>query len=223
MRMNLISKFLTGTMMVSVLVPSSLFAETVKGTVDKKIVTNWNRTASNWPTLKTPSEMEREIKKMNLNYNTRFEGQDEKFIQSLVSQLSEFPVVKIKGDSYECFDKKSGSLLFTAKVLGDNKYTFNGKAFEYDLKASLESNVSRIKDLVMTEKVSFLDQALIPQAHAMKTLAIVALSVGAAILVGATVFSEGKNWKNFGSQASDTVGHGLKTIGAPFGVPGTEK
>jgi len=112
--------------MVSVLVPSSLFAETVKGTVDKKIVTNWNRTASNWPTLKTPSEMEREIKKMNLNYNTRFEGQDEKFIQSLVSQLSEFPVVKIKGDSYECFDKKSGSLLFTAKVLGDNKYTFNG-------------------------------------------------------------------------------------------------
>jgi hypothetical protein len=97
---------------------------------------------------------------MNLNYNSRFEGQDQKFIQSLVSQLSEFPVVKIKGDSYECFDKKSGSLLFTAKVLGNNKYTFNGKAFEYDLKASLESNVSRIKDLVMTDKVSFLDQAL---------------------------------------------------------------
>jgi hypothetical protein len=63
MRINFISKLLTGSMMISVLVPSSLFAEAVKGTVDKKIVTNWNRTASNWPTLKTPSEMEREIKK----------------------------------------------------------------------------------------------------------------------------------------------------------------
>lgn len=197
--------------MVSVLVPSSLFAETVKGTVDKKIVTNWNRTASNWPTLKTPSEMEREIKKMNLNYNTRFEGQDEKFIQSLVSQLSEFPVVKIKGDSYECFDKKSGSLLFTAKVLGNNKYTFNGKAFEYDLKASLESNVSRIKDLVMAEKVSFLDQSLIPQAHAMKTLAIVALSVAAAVLVGSTVYHGGDNLKAAGNDVKRTFGGAVDT------------
>ena len=223
MRMNLISKFLTGTMMVSVLVPSSLFAETVKGTVDKKIVTNWNRTASNWPTLKTPSEMEREIKKMNLNYSPRFEGQDKKFIQSLVSQLSEFPVVKVKGDSYECFDKKSGSLLFTAKVLGDNKYTFNGKAFEYDLKASLESNVSRIKDLVMTEKVSFLDQALIPQAHAMKTLAIVALSVGAAILVGATVYHGGDNWKRAGRHATDAVRHGVQGAGDVMGINSDSK
>ena len=197
--------------MVSVLVPSSLFAETVKGTVDKKIVSNWNRTASNWPTLKTPSEMDREIKKMNLNYNTRFEGQDEKFIQSLVSQLSEFPVVKIKGDSYECFDKKSGSLLFTAKVLGNNKYTFNGKAFEYDLKASLESNVSRIKDLVMTEKVSFLDQALLPQAHAMKTLAIVALSVAAAVLVGATVYHGGDNLKAAGNDLKRTFSGAVDT------------
>ena len=209
--------------MVSVLVPSSLFAETVKGTVDKKIVTNWNRTASNWPTLKTPSEMDREIKKMNLNYNTRFESQDEKFIQSLVSQLSEFPVVKTKGDSYECFDKKSGSLLFTAKVLGDNKYTFNGKAFEYDLKASLESNVSRIKDLVMTEKVSFLDQALLPQAHAMKTLAIVALSVAAAVLVGATVYHGGDNWKRAGRHATDAVRHGVQGAGDVMGINSDSK
>ena len=206
--------------MISVLVPSSLFAETVKGTVDKKIVSNWNRTASNWPTLKTPSEMEREIKKMNLNYNSSFEGQDQKFIQSLVSQLSEFPVVKIKGDSYECFDKKSGTLLFTAKVLGNNKYTFNGKAFEYDLKASLESNVSRIKDLVMSEKVSFLDQALLPQAHAMKTLAIVALSVAAAVLVGSTVFNRGENikegWNKISGGAQDVGSGALNVMG--FGM-----
>jgi len=211
MRTNFISKCLTGTMILSVLIPSSVFAEASKGTVDKKIVSSWNRTASNWPTLKTSSEMEREIKKMNLNYNPRFEGQDEKFMNSPVSQISEFPVVKVKGDTYECFDKKSGTLLFRAQVLGNNKYTFNGKAFEYDLKASLESNVSRIKDLVMTEKVSFLDQALLPQAHAMKTLAIVALSVAAAVLVGATVYHGGDNLKAAGNDVKRTFGGAVDT------------
>ena len=207
--------------MASVAFPASLFAEankgSAKGTVDTKLVTSWNRTANNWPTLKTPSDVDREMKKIPMNYNPRFETQDKKFIDSLVSQLSEFPVVKVKGDAYECFDKKSGTLLFTAKVLGNNKYTFNGKDFEYDMKETLESNVNRIKDLVMNEKVSFLDQALVPQAYAMKTLAIVALSVGAAILVGSTVYHKGENI----TQSADSITEGAGKIGRgvlkPFG------
>lgn len=227
MKMNLISKILTGTIMASVAIPASLFAEatkgSAKGTVDTKLVTSWNRTAKNWPTLKTPSEVDREMKKIKMNYNPRFEMQDKKFIDSLVSQLSEFPVVKVKGDAYECFDKKSGTLLFTAKVLGNNKYTFNGKDFEYDMKATLESNVSRIKDLVMNEKVSFLDQALLPQAHAMKTLAIVALSLGAAILVGSTIYHRGDNWKRAGSHATDAVRHTVQGAGDVMGISSESK
>lgn len=213
--------------MASVVMPASLFAgsakESAKGGVDQKLVASWNRTAKNWPTLKTPSEVDREIKKMSINYNPRFETQDQKFIQSLVSQLTEFPIVKVKGDSYECFDKKSGSLLFTAKVLGNNKYSFNGKDFEYDLKSSLESNVNRIKELVSVEEVTFfqqLDQALLPQAQAkMSTLAIVALSVGAAILVGSTIYSGGENWKRAGSHTTEGFKHVIKAPASLMGVP----
>jgi hypothetical protein len=226
MRMNLVSKILTGTIMASVAFPASLFAEAnqgnTKGIVDTKLVASWNRTAKNWPTLKTPSDVDREMKKMKISYNPRFEMQDKKFIDSLVSQLSEFPIVKVKGDAYECFDKKSGTLLFTAKVLGNNKYSFNGRDFEYDMKATLESNVSRIKDLVMNEKVSFLDQALLPQAYAMKPLAVVAISIGAAILVGSTIFNKGENI----TQGWNKVTRGVKDAGAgilqiPTGI-GTE-
>lgn len=213
--------------MAAVVFPASLFAETnkgdLKGTVNPKLVASWNRTAKNWPTLKTPSEVDREIKKMSISYNPRFETQDQKFIQSLVSQLTDFPVVKVKGDAYECYDKKSGNLLFTAKVLGNNKYSFNGKDFEYDLKSSLESNVNRIKELVSAEEVTFfqqLDHALLPQAQArMSTLAIVALSVGAAILVGSTIYSGGENWKRAGSHTTEGFKHVIKAPASLMGVP----
>jgi hypothetical protein len=65
----------------------------------------------------------------------------------------------------------------------------------------------------MSEKVSFLDQALLPQAHAMKTLAIVALSVAAAVLVGSTVYNGGDNFK----QGWNKISGGAHAIGSGAG------
>ena len=185
MGVKLFNKLLALILTSSFTLPASLFAGSSQPTVDTKIVSKWNRMRKNWLTLKTPTQVETELARMNLNYNPRFEKKDKKYMEALASQTTELPEIKVKGDSYEIFDKKASPSTVKIQSLGQNKFLLNGKAFEYDINSSLETNLEKIKPLLESEKVSFWDQVFLPSANAL----VQALAIGTAIATAAIMLA----------------------------------
>lgn len=117
----------------------------------------------NWLTLKTPSQVEHELAQMNFNFNPSFQKQDEKFMEILALQTTELPMIKVKDDKYEIYDVSSHRSKATIQIIGQNKFSLNGKSFEYDIDKSLESNLEKIKILLGDDKVSVWDQVFYSQ------------------------------------------------------------
>ncbi len=168
MRDKIFVKMLLVSLVISFVLPGHLLASSPKVIVDPTIVSKWNRMRKNWLTIKTPSQLEKEVARMNFQYNSRFEKQDKKFMELLAAQETELPEIKINNDKLEISDKKSSSSKVTIQTLGENKYLINGKSFEYDMYSSLETNLDSIKSIFEKKEVSFLDQLLLPSAYASK-------------------------------------------------------
>lgn len=188
-----IVNYLLFVLMASVALPYSLIANTTNPSVDPvdpRLVVKWNRLSHNWLTLKTPSQVEHELTRMNFNCNPSFEKQDKKYMQFLALQSAELPLIKIKDDKYEIYDVNSPLTKITVQILGQNKFSLNGKSFEYDTKASLESNLEKIKPLLEGKKISLLDLLFIPNAHASIRGAATGVFIGiAALMVFAVIYN----------------------------------
>ena len=198
MEIKLLNKIFTLILLPFLTLPSSLFANPIQGSVDTKFVGKWNRMRSNWLTLKTPTQVEKELARMNFSYNTRFEKQDKKFMESLALQTTELPEIKINDAGFELSEKKDSSSRLTIQALGKNKYIINGKKFEYDLNVPLEKNFEKINSLLESEKISssFLNNLFLPYSYASikKTFTIVAIGA-VALFLGGMIY-EYNNYKS---------------------------
>ena len=190
--------------MVSVALPYSLIANTASPSVDPRLVMKWNRLSHNWLTLKTPSQVEHELTRMNFNFNPSFEKQDKKYMEFLALQTTELPLIKVKDDKYEIYDVNSPLSKITVQILGQNKFSLNGKSFEYDIKSSLESNLEKIKSLLEDKKISLLDLLFIPKAHAGMKGAANGILLGMAALM---VFAVIHNYRSDKIEKGSTPSH----------------
>jgi len=133
---------------------------------------------------------------MNISYNPRFEKQDKKYLESLALQTTELPEIKIKNDRYEIFDKETSSKI-TIRMLGENKFTLNGKTFEYDTSIPLETNLEQIRSLLENEKVSFWDQVFLPYSYAGNKNSFPIFAIGAVTLfLGAVIYDYNRAQKS---------------------------
>lgn len=182
MRDKFFVKMLLVSLIISFVLPAHLLASSSKGIVDLNVVNKWNRMRKNWLTIKTPTQLEKEIARMSFNYNARFEKQDKKFMELLAAQETDLPEIKVTQDKYELFDKKSSSSKIKIQALGENKYLINNHSFEYDIYSSLETNLESIKSFLEKKEISFLDQLFLPTAHASKLGNGIMIATAACIL-----------------------------------------
>jgi hypothetical protein len=190
MRNKITVNCLLVVLIASIAFPYSLIASASTVTIDPKLVMKWNRLSHNWLTLKTPSQVEHGLAQVNFNFNPSFKKQDEKFMEILALQTTELPLIKVKDDKYEIYDVSSHRSKATVQIIGQNKFSLNGKGFEYDINSSLESNLEKIKMLLDGEKVSVWDQVFIPNGHAGMKGAVNGFLIGlAALMVFAVIYN----------------------------------
>jgi hypothetical protein len=180
--------------------PGIVYSNVAQGASNRvtypQFVKNWNKVAKNWPSLiKDANRLTKELKKSGLTPISRFEKQDESYEILKAVQQPEFPTVAIKGDAYEFTSTSDKNFSLTIKDFGNNKYSFNGKEYQYDENLTLEANVQKVTDMLTPKaKVSFWDALFMPKAQAFEvstTMLVIGIVVAVAALVGA--FFLGKN------------------------------
>ena len=203
----------------------SAFAETPKVItkttlgVNAAYVAKWNETSRKLEKSESLSEKEKANKAFGVHFNPNFEEQDKRYFSQLNISNLKLPELKIAGSSYEFLNPTDSSVLFKAQVLGDNKYTFNGKAFEYNLNESLEANMKRIRQLLNpTTESSFFDALFFPQAQALDTVWAVLIGLAVGYLTTTTIISKGNNFKQFFNHSGKSLsegGHAVKGLVNP--------
>lgn len=206
MEIKILNKVLTLILIPSFTLPSSLFANSTQGAADTKIVGKWNRMRSNWLTLKTPTQVEKELARMNFSYNPRFEKQDKKFMESLALQTTELPEITMKENGYVVSEKKDSSSKLTIQALGQNRYILNGKKFEYDLNTSLEKNFEKMNSLFESEQVSssILNNLFLPYSYASMKKTFTFVVIGAvALFLGGMIYEYNNHKSEKGTAPSN--------------------
>lgn len=200
---NISKLFILSVLTFGMTVPSTVYSNVIQGKqngiINTQLLGKWNKAVSQWPSLvKDSAQMAREMKRMGLDFDTRFEKEDRSYLLLAALQQPELLKMSVNKDVYEFRSEKNKEVILIAKVLGDNSFEFNGKAFKYDELSPLSTNVSKIISLITPENktASFFSSLFLPSAHAefpwmMVGVGIAGLAIGALLMN--SIKTKGKN------------------------------